>query len=262
MHCLPPAAIARPSDMKAAPLVTPQAEQMEVVATWPLALAQRMRTLWLPKMVGTMLGIPAFFWFYFLVLRHPLNTVRVMPFTSLDAWFDLHEAALPLYASLWLYVAIAPAFAKNAIELRAYLRGAAAMSVSGLAFFWLVPTRTPPVLIDWVRYPALEFLKSVDASGNAFPSMHVSFAVFTAVLIASALRAVAAPVWLRALNWLWAFGIVYSTLATRQHVLLDVAGGVALGVMACAVTFYSRGMNSREKWLKRPVHERRQLHKR
>ena len=42
------------------------------------------------------------------------------------------------------------------------------------------------------------------------------------------LRSVDAPGWVLALNWLWAAGIVYSTLATRQHVLRDVLGGTAL----------------------------------
>jgi len=31
------------------------------------------------------------------------------------------------------------------------------------------------------------------------------------------------------LNWLWCFGIVYSTIATRQHVLLDVIAGRSSG---------------------------------
>jgi len=32
---------------------------------------------------------------------------------------------------------------------------------------------------------------------------------------------------------LWALGIVYSTLATRQHVLLDVLGGTLLAAVVC-----------------------------
>ena len=61
--------------------------------------------------------------------------------------------------------------------------------------------------------------------------MHVVgiFAVFTAIWLARILRETGAGGGLRALNWLWCAGIVYSTLATRQHVALDAVAGAALG---------------------------------
>jgi membrane-associated phospholipid phosphatase len=34
----------------------------------------------------------------------------------------------------------------------------------------------------------------------------------------------------------WAMGIVYSTMAVRQHVLIDVMGGFALGVVLGVAT--------------------------
>jgi membrane-associated phospholipid phosphatase len=40
---------------------------------------------------------------------------------------------------------------------------------------------------------------------------------------------------LRALNWLWCAGILYSTVATRQHVALDVLAGAALGAAVAVV---------------------------
>jgi len=40
-----------------------------------------------------------------------------------------------------------------------------------------------------------------------------------------------APLWLRGANWLLALAIVWSTLATRQHVLLDVIAGLLLGLL-------------------------------
>jgi len=50
------------------------------------------------------------------------------------------------------------------------------------------------------------------------------------VVLARQLREVAAPAWARALNIAWAVAIVYSTMAVRQHVLVDVLGGLALGI--------------------------------
>ncbi|UVH59081.1 phosphatase PAP2 family protein [Variovorax paradoxus] len=195
---------------------------------WYMALGQRIATLWLVKMIGTTVGISGFFVVYFWVMHNPPSEPTVMPLTRLDHWVGVSDDAMVLYGSLWFYISLAPAFAKDKAELWACARDAAIMAAVGLVVFWLFPTTVPVFAVDWAQYPALQFLKATDVGGNAFPSLHVAFAVLTAVLLERQLRSVTAPTWLRALNMLWAFGIVYSTLATRQHVLLDVLGGTLL----------------------------------
>jgi membrane-associated phospholipid phosphatase len=196
---------------------------------WHRALARRIATHTLVKIMGTTVGISVFFWIYFWVMHNPHSAPLLMPVTALDRWFEVRSLALPLYGSLWLYVALPGAFAKDKAELYGLARASALMSGLGLAFFWLVPTATPPFAVDWNAHPALQFLKTADAAGNAFPSLHVSFAVFSAIVLARQLRTVGAPRAALLVNGLWCWGIVYSTLAVRQHVLVDVLGGVALG---------------------------------
>jgi membrane-associated phospholipid phosphatase len=195
---------------------------------WHVALGRRIATLWVVKMIGTTLGISGFFFLYFWVMHNPLWEPAVMPLTRLDHWVGVSDDAMLLYGSLWFYISLAPAFAKDKAELRACARDAALMAAIGLLVFWFFPTVVPVFPVDWSQYPSLQFLKTADAGGNAFPSLHVAFAVLTAVLLARQLRAVGAPAWVHAVNVLWAAGIVYSTLATRQHVLLDVLGGALL----------------------------------
>ena len=195
---------------------------------WHRALGQRFATLWVVKMIGTTVGISGFFLLYFWVMHNPPSEPTVMPLTPLDHWVGVSDDAMVLYGSLWFYISLAPAFAKDKAELLAHARGAAVMAAIGLVVFWLFPTAVPAFAVDWAQYPALQFLKATDVGGNAFPSLHVSFAVFTAVVLARQLRSVGAPSWVRWLNLLWAFGIVYSTIATRQHVMLDVLGGTLL----------------------------------
>ncbi|MDQ0084434.1 PAP2 superfamily protein [Variovorax sp. YR752] len=195
---------------------------------WYVALGQRIATLWVVKMIGTTVGISGFFVVYFWVMHNPPSEPMVMPLTRLDHWVGVSDDAMVLYGSLWFYISLAPAFAKDKAELWACARDAAIMAAVGLVVFWLFPTTVPVFAVDWAQYPALQFLKATDVGGNAFPSLHVAFAVLTAVLLERQLRSVQAPTWLRVLNLLWAFGIVYSTLATRQHVLLDVLGGTLL----------------------------------
>jgi membrane-associated phospholipid phosphatase len=38
-----------------------------------------------------------------------------------------------------------------------------------------------------------------------------------------------------AFNWLWCLGILYSTVAIRQHVALDVLAGAGLGAAVAVV---------------------------
>ncbi|RSZ47791.1 phosphatase PAP2 family protein [Variovorax sp. 553] len=184
-------------------------------------------------MIGTTVGISGFFVLYFWVMHNPPSEPTVMPLTPIDHWVGVSDDAMLLYGSLWFYISLAPAFAKDKAELWACARDAAIMAGVGLAVFWLFPTTVPVFPVDWSQYPALQFLKATDVGGNAFPSLHVAFAVLTAVLLERQLRSVEAPLWVRALNLLWALGIVYSTLATRQHVLLDVLGG---SLLAAAVS--------------------------
>jgi membrane-associated phospholipid phosphatase len=203
----------------------PATSSLHPFVPWYVALGQRIATLWVVKMIGTTVGISGFFVVYFWVMHNPPSEPMVMPLTRLDHWVGVSDDAMVLYGSLWFYISLAPAFAKDKAELWACARDAAIMAAVGLVVFWLFPTTVPVFAVDWAQYPALQFLKATDVGGNAFPSLHVAFAVLTAVLLERQLRSVQAPTWLRVLNMLWAFGIVYSTLATRQHVLLDVLGG-------------------------------------
>lgn len=200
-------------------------------------MPSRLLSHWPAKLWGTTLGMTAFFAAYFWVLRHPLRPVMVMPFLAIDARVTFRPKALPLYLSLWVYVSLAPALIVVRRELISYGVAAGALSVAGLTVFLLWPTAVPRSDVDWSRHPSFAFLKSVDASGNACPSLHVAFAVFSALWFARLLRVMAAgPGW-RAVNWLWCAGIVYSTMATRQHVFLDVLAGTGLGLAAGALHF-------------------------
>jgi membrane-associated phospholipid phosphatase len=196
---------------------------------WSQEVGDRVRTWWLAKLLGTSLGMAAFFVAYFCLLRHPIFPVVVMPLTAADRLIGFQPEALPLYLSLWIYVSLAPALLTDRRELVSYGLATVVLSVIGLGVFLLWPTIVPRPEIDWSQHPSFIFLKSVDAAGNACPSLHVAFAVFTAVWFERILRQMAAGRAMRVLNWIWCAGIVYSTVATNQHVAIDALAGVVLG---------------------------------
>ena len=188
-----------------------------------------MRTHTIAKMLATMLGIGAFFIAYFWVLRHPFSPPTLMPLTAIDRLIELQPSFLPLYFSLWAYVSIAPALLGSGRELASYGVGTLTISVIGLGLFMVWPTATPPFALAGPVPLSMQFLRDVDLAANACPSMHVAFAVFTALWLARLLREMHTGLALQALSAVWCVGILYSTLATRQHVLLDVLAGAALG---------------------------------
>lgn len=192
------------------------------------------------KSIGTTLFIGLFFGAYFYLLKTPSYPTTVMPFTFLDRLIGFQPLALPMYLSLWVYVSLPPALLATRRELYGYGMAMAGTCLAGLIVFYLWPTAVPAAHIDWALYPDVDFLKSMDASGNACPSLHVATAVFSGIWLHHLLRRFGAPPWILIFNWTWCIGIVYSTLATRQHVAVDVLAGLALGVLGAYLSLRQR----------------------
>jgi membrane-associated phospholipid phosphatase len=191
-------------------------------------------------MMGTAFGMVLFFAAYFWILRHPAFPPVIMPLTAIDRWIGFFPAALIFYLSLWFYVSLAPALLTDLGQLQRYLTGTVVLAAIGLGIFFLWPTTTAPSPVDWSSYPAFAFMKKVDASGNACPSLHAGFAVYSAMWFGSILRESHGAALLRWGNWIWCAGILYSTLATRQHVFVDILAGSGLGWMVGALSIPRR----------------------
>lgn len=215
-------------------------------AEWLRLAGERLRVDWWLKMTVTMLLMTGFFVVYFWLLNHTRTPMTTVPRIFIDRWIAFFPAAWPLYVSLWIYVPLAPALLTERREMAFYTLATVALSVAGFGFFILWPTTIATSDIDWSLHPSLSYLKSVDASGNAFPSLHVAFAVFTGFWFGRFLGRIGAPRAVRALNWVWCLGIVYSTVAIRQHVALDAVAGAVLGFAAALLHSLSMNLFSTE----------------
>jgi membrane-associated phospholipid phosphatase len=184
------------------------------------------------KSIGTMLFISLFFGAYFYLLKHPAYPTTVMPLTLLDRLISFQPLALPMYVSLWVYVSLPPTLLATRRELYGYGLAMAATCMAALTVFYFWPTAVPAASIDWALYPDVNFLKNVDAAGNACPSLHVATAIFSGIWLQHLLRRFGTPLWLLGVNGVWCIAIVYSALATRQHVAVDVLAGLLLGLLA------------------------------
>jgi len=188
-----------------------------------------------------MLFIGLFFGAYFYLLKSPAYPTTVMPLTGLDRLIGFEPRTMPLYVSLWVYVSLPPTLLATRRELYRYGLAMAGTCLVALIIFYFWPTAVPAANIDWIQYPGVNFLKNVDASGNACPSLHVATAIFSAIWLHHLLRRFGAPPWILIVNGLWCFGIVYSAMATRQHVAVDVLAGFLLGVLGAGLSWRYRG---------------------
>lgn len=197
---------------------------------WRAELALRFRHHLVLKVLGVSAFMGVFFVGYFQTLRNPAFPVFQMPITSLDRLIPFQPEALAAYLSLWLYVAIAPGMMLTVREVLIYALWAAALCVAGLTSFYFWPTAVPALGIDLSGHAGFAMLQGVDAAGNACPSLHVATAMFSAIWIDRLLHHMRTPTALRVFNGLWFAAIAYSTLAIKQHVVLDVLAGALLGV--------------------------------
>lgn len=94
-----------------------------------------------------------------------------------------------------------------------------------LVFFLGYPTtNTRPVILDdgfWNQ--AVLWLYSIDAADNLFPSIHCLVSWFCYLGIRGRKEV---PVWYQRFSMILAILVFASTLLTKQHVIVDVAGGI------------------------------------
>jgi membrane-associated phospholipid phosphatase len=213
---------------------------------WHLQILARMKCHFFLKTFGITFFMLVFFAGYIYLLKNPFFPVTMMPLTVLDTAVGFQPGALFLYASLWLFVSLPPMLQATRGELIYYGLAVGSLCVAGLGCFLFWPTAVPAANIDWAHSYGFSMLKGVDAAGNACPSLHVATAVFSALWLNRQLFEVGAPHIVRWLNWTWCVGIVYSTLATKQHVALDMVAGVMLGMLAAGLSL-AQASSARQK---------------
>lgn len=97
---------------------------------------------------------------------------------------------------------------------------------SGLLAYWLFPCRVERREALTGRDFSTRLLAGFQRRAkpfNSFPSMHVAYCLFSALMLSRY-----SPPWLSALCLGWAGLVAAATLFTKQHHLLDVAAGAAL----------------------------------
>jgi PAP2 superfamily len=191
---------------------------------------------------------------YFSLQRWHFFPPRAPFVTPLDAWIPFAPEWAPAYLSVCLLVPLFPLLATRSEDVWRYLRGIAALCLPCFACFLFFPMPGPrPEFAP--PGGAYEWLVGVDATWNAFPSLHAGLVLLSFLYGWRAIARDLGPRG-RALfalgSVLWGTAILYGTLATKQHWVTDLPLAFVLawvahwwswreaGGAACALTTGSR----------------------
>ena len=179
-----------------------------------------------------------------------LGLLFIVGYRATNQWAAVQGAVLSLHGpwdkgipfvawTLWPYVSLNLIFPctffafQDVSALRRHAARIAAVQLASFATFALLPTVNvrPLPQPDGVTGVLYAQLRAFEQPYNMFPSLHAAVLMVTWLACLPALPRHAA----RTLWHGWCLLILASTVLTWQHDLLDVAGGVGLGVMALAI---------------------------
>ena len=163
------------------------------------------------------------------ILQHvEIFPVLWVPQLEIDRAISLYFEAIWVYYSLYLLLALAGLTVEKKLFIQ-YLYTIGWVTAVSHAVFLFVPNGVLRSEIDRETAPAMyQFLVGLDLPRNAMPSLHASLAVVAAIAIQ---LSDVFPKWSKLLVWLWVVGILWSTIALRQHVSLDLISGAVIAVI-------------------------------
>ena len=163
--------------------------------------------------------------FYFWCQRNALAAPRELS-TFLDDRIPFRPGWVWIYSGLYYPIILFGNFCVDSPrEFGRMVMSFVALLFAQMLLFTVFPVATPA---HWRHYHArrglserfLAFVHAYDARSNCFPSMHTSVAMLTALHLQG-----------RVGPWAWLFPVLISAscLYTKQHYIVDLPAGAALG---------------------------------
>lgn len=156
-----------------------------------------------------------------------------------DRWIPFSDHAVWLYFSIYLLMPVGPFLMNDRKQILRYAAGIVFISLIADMIFLFWPTVCPRPDIGETN-AAYQTLTALDNSFHALPSLHAAFAIYSALCGSLVLRGLGSRRFWRTGLWLWAVLILWATLATKQHVVVDIVAGSALGLGIYRCVFSQR----------------------
>lgn len=169
--------------------------------------------------VGIFISVP-----YYLIQQINFTNITKMPTWKIDELIGFNSEYIWIYNSLHLFIIMVTFRYSDKKKLLQYTKGVVLIATISFAIFLIFPTeavRPSSQNTSWFY----QFLIRIDGTTNAFPSLHVSLALFALYsLIKDQKNGIIGII----IYCVWCSAIIFSTLATKQHVFIDIIGGILL----------------------------------
>jgi membrane-associated phospholipid phosphatase len=194
----------------------------------------------LPAKVAVWIGLAIGICVPYFTLQHVhWTSVHELPATSFDRSIAFSPRWIYAYASLAVLVPLAPLLAATRAQLIRYAKGLGVLCVSCFVVFLLFPVAGPrPHTTDATfLYHAIV---AIDRPTNSLPSLHAGLTVYSLLFMGRVFAgSLTQPNRSRFVGAAATWGglILYSTLATKQHWLLDLPAGALIALAAHRVAW-------------------------
>lgn len=176
--------------------------------------------------------------FYFLPQKYSRKPIVLRPF-SLDERIPFKPGWVWIYSGLYYPIILIMVFTLDSVT--SFCRTAfnfLILLMMHIVLSFLFPVRTPPAWRDFntnenISTKFLSFVHHFDKSGNCFPSMHVAVAVLTSIYLQQNMSLYVGAY--SYFSYSFVVAIAISVLFTKQHYIVDVPAGIALGCASFAV---------------------------
>ncbi|HWB61796.1 MAG TPA: phosphatase PAP2 family protein [Chthoniobacteraceae bacterium] len=202
------------------------------------SIAGRLRALWPLKLALTIALYPLLYAPYLFLQQHHYFPATTLQAGKWELLIPFQPQAVWIYFSNFLLMGVGPYLMNQRGQILRYVGGLLLITFVANVIFLFWPTvnvRPDPAGANTVY----RLLIVTDKPYHSFPSLHAAFAVYSALSGGLAVRDFAASRAWRAVLWIWALLVLYSTIATRQHVLVDIAAGSVLAFAGYACAFHT-----------------------
>lgn len=191
--------------------------------------------LWF-RVIALAIGLSVWLVQFFVInnLRRPRRP-RFVPATAVDGLVPYMPRFIVVYFSTYLFAILPPLLVSDTAQFVAIAVSYGLITVIAAATHVVFPSRVErprPPDDDAVTTRLITWFQRLCKPYGNLPSIHVAFSLLVVVT-----AFVARGPGIGVLALVWAILIAASTLVTKQHYLLDVASGAALGAGVTAAVF-------------------------
>ena len=185
------------------------------------------------KVIALSLLTIFFYLCYFLIPSISFIEPKKVLYLTIDNKINFDSNFTILYLSIFIYMPFAWIFIKYLFELKQFAFGIVLQNLVAVIFFTFYPMFIDRPILN--NHDLYFYLIKIDKSTNTFPSLHASFTVYSFLWINQIFKNLKRfSLLIRFFFFVWGVLILYSTLAIKQHVVIDLLSG---GLFAILIFF-------------------------